>query len=124
MAAVNQDDHAKNHAWLMTRNGTWALSPAFDITHVRSPSGYHSMGLSRDDMDMRPQSMLNLAGRYGIEEIRARDIVQDVAYVIDTLPDFLKCQGVPHITANAVGTTTRAAKRQLPLRISGRGRTR
>lgn len=124
VAAVNQDDHAKNHAWLMTRDGTWALSPAFDITHVRSPSGYHAMGLSRDDMDMRLGAILNLAGRYGIEEARARAILQDIADVVDSLPDFLTDQGTPPKTAKAIGAATRAVMKQLPLRRSGQTRTR
>ena len=124
VASVNQDDHAKNHAWLMTRDGTWALSPAFDITHVRSPSGYHAMGLSRDDMDMHPGAILNLAGRHGIAELRARAIVRDVADVVETLPQILKDEGVPPKTAKTIGTATLSAMKQLPLRKPGRLRTR
>ena len=30
--ARNQDDHAKNHAFLMDPDGTWWLSPAYDLT--------------------------------------------------------------------------------------------
>jgi len=124
VAAVNQDDHAKNHAWLMTRDGTWSLSPAFDITHARSPSGYHAMGLSRDDMDMRPKTILSLAGRHGIEDARARAIVQEVTYVVESLPDFLTDQCAPPKTVKAIGVATRAAMKQLPLRRSGQTRTR
>lgn len=124
VAAVNQDDHAKNHAYLMTRDGAWMLSPAFDITHARSPSGYHAMGLSADDMDIRPQAITNLAGRYGIEESRTREIVRDVADVVDALPEFLKEQGVPPKTRKAIGAATRTAVKQLPLRRSGRDRAR
>ena len=29
---VNQDDHVKNISFLMDRNGTWKLAPAYDIT--------------------------------------------------------------------------------------------
>ncbi len=29
--ARNQDDHAKNHAFLMDPDGTWFLSPAYDL---------------------------------------------------------------------------------------------
>ncbi len=35
LAAVNQDDHVKNLAFLMTPDGQWALSPAFDVTFAR-----------------------------------------------------------------------------------------
>ena len=29
--ARNQDDHTKNHSFLMFQNGNWDLSPAYDI---------------------------------------------------------------------------------------------
>lgn len=122
IAAVNQDDHAKNHAYLMTRNGSWALSPAFDITYARSQSGHHAMGLSTDDMDMRPQAIVNLAGRYGIEESRTREIVREVSDVVAAVPEFLKDQGVPPKTRKAISTATRTAMKQLPLGRHGRDR--
>ncbi len=37
--ARNQDDHVKNIAFLMDRNGRWALSPAFDVTYAYNPDG-------------------------------------------------------------------------------------
>lgn len=30
---VNQDDHEKNHSFLMDRQGNWRLSPAYDLTY-------------------------------------------------------------------------------------------
>ena len=30
--ARNQDDHTKNISFLMDRNGSWSLSPAYDVT--------------------------------------------------------------------------------------------
>jgi len=35
----NQDDHTKNFGFLMDKNGTWALSPAFDMTYSYDPTG-------------------------------------------------------------------------------------
>ena len=39
----NRDDHAKNFAFLMDRNGEWRLSPAYDLTFVEGPGGEHWM---------------------------------------------------------------------------------
>lgn len=36
--ARNCDDHTKNFAFLMDRDGTWRLSPAFDLCHTYSPA--------------------------------------------------------------------------------------
>ncbi len=37
--ARNQDDHAKNIAFLMGQDGKWHLSPAFDVTYSHNPAG-------------------------------------------------------------------------------------
>jgi len=39
VAARNQDDHTKNIAFLMGADGTWRLSPAFDLTYAYNPVG-------------------------------------------------------------------------------------
>jgi len=39
VAAVNRDDHTKNFAFLLPKDGTWSLAPAYDITHAYNPDG-------------------------------------------------------------------------------------
>ena len=39
VVARNQDDHTKNIAFLMSKRGEWALSPAFDVTYAYNPAG-------------------------------------------------------------------------------------
>lgn len=39
IVARNQDDHVKNIAFLMDREGRWSLAPAFDVTYSYNPSG-------------------------------------------------------------------------------------
>ena len=39
VVARNQDDHTKNHSFLMKKNGTWTLAPAYDLCYTYSPSG-------------------------------------------------------------------------------------
>lgn len=36
--ASNNDDHTKNHAFLMSEDGTWSLSPAYDLTFAYNPA--------------------------------------------------------------------------------------
>ena len=49
IVARNQDDHVKNVAFLMDRDGQWRLSPAFDISYSYNPEGdwtaQHQMSL-------------------------------------------------------------------------------
>lgn len=37
--ARNQDDHTKNIAFLMDKQGRWSLAPAFDVTYSYNPNG-------------------------------------------------------------------------------------
>ena len=39
IVARNQDDHVKNIAFLMNKQGEWSLAPAFDVTYSYNPSG-------------------------------------------------------------------------------------
>ena len=39
IVARNQDDHVKNIAFLMDRDGRWSLAPAFDVTYSYNPAG-------------------------------------------------------------------------------------
>ncbi len=39
VVARNQDDHTKNIAFLMQRDGRWRLSPAFDVIYSHNPAG-------------------------------------------------------------------------------------
>jgi serine/threonine-protein kinase HipA len=39
IAARNQDDHVKNIAFLMNKQGEWSLAPAFDVTYSYNPDG-------------------------------------------------------------------------------------
>jgi serine/threonine-protein kinase HipA len=39
IVARNQDDHVKNIAFLMNKEGQWSLAPAFDLTYSYNPSG-------------------------------------------------------------------------------------
>ena len=39
VTARNQDDHVKNIAFLMDKEGRWTLAPAFDVTFSYNPAG-------------------------------------------------------------------------------------
>ena len=39
VVARNQDDHVKNIAFLMDKEGRWTLAPAFDVTYSYNPAG-------------------------------------------------------------------------------------
>lgn len=85
--ARNQDDHVKNIAFLMDKNGKWSLSPAFDMAYAYNPSGSwtakHQMslagkrdGFTFDDFKLVAQTASMKRGR---AEIITREVMKAVA---------------------------------------------
>ena len=84
IVARNQDDHVKNIAFLMNKQGEWSLAPAFDVTYSYNPSGSwtttHQMtlngkrdGFTLEDFAACAKSSMMKRGRAGtiIKEVEA-----------------------------------------------------
>lgn len=92
IVARNQDDHVKNIAFLMDREGSWSLSPAFDLTYSFNPGGAwtatHQMtmngkreGFTRGDFDA-------CAKAAGMKRGRAGAILHEVIAAVKEWPRF------------------------------------
>jgi serine/threonine-protein kinase HipA len=92
VVARNQDDHVKNIAFLMNKQGEWSLAPAFDMTYSDNPSGSwtgtHQMtlngkrdGFRRGDFEACAKSALMKRGR-------AAKIVEEVTVAVKRWPEF------------------------------------
>jgi len=88
----NQDDHVKNIAFLMDKEGHWSLAPAFDMTYSYNPSGAwtatHQMTLNgkRDDFTM--SDFRAAAKSANMKRGRAEAIVKEVLSVVKRWPEF------------------------------------
>ncbi len=75
----NDDDHLRNHALLRLSAG-WRLSPAYDL--VPHPQiGYQrrqSIQVGRHGRDGTLANALSDAGRFGLKETRAKEIVEEI----------------------------------------------
>lgn len=73
--ARNQDDHTRNIAFLMDRQGQWKLSPAFDVVWAYNPSGEwtsrHQMSINGKRDDFTKKDLLAVAGQFGIRNASA-----------------------------------------------------
>jgi serine/threonine-protein kinase HipA len=92
VAVGNRDDHLRNHGFLLSTNG-WRLAPAFDV-NPNIDKAEHVLNL--DDSDNRPSLDLALstAEFYGLADHRARDIVEEVAHVVDRWRETARTAGV------------------------------
>jgi serine/threonine-protein kinase HipA len=97
--ARNQDDHVKNIAFLMDKNGHWSLSPAFDMTYSFNPAGSwtasHQMTMNgkRDDFTM--DDFKACARAASMKRGRAETIVGEVREVVSRWKEYARKAGVP-----------------------------
>ncbi len=80
MAISNTDDHLRNHAFILSKTG-WQLSPLYDVNPV--PYG-DTLSLNVDDNDNSIDIALAIraAERFGIKEIEAREIAEEMLKIV------------------------------------------
>jgi serine/threonine-protein kinase HipA len=111
VVARNQDDHVKNIAFLMAQDGSWALSPAFDITYAYNPAGRwtreHQMSLAGKRDNFTLGDLLACARTAALARNTARRIVGEVIAAVANWSAFAAEAGVAEATAAAIGRTHR-----------------
>lgn len=94
--ARNCDDHTKNLAFLLRRDGSWELAPAYDLTYAFNPEGawtfQHQMAVNGKFMDMTRDDLLQDAERFGVRN--PRGILGDVAAAIRSFGAFARKAGL------------------------------
>jgi serine/threonine-protein kinase HipA len=80
--ARNQDDHVKNLSFLMTKDGTWALAPAYDITWNFNPHGdwtrQHQMAINGKRDCFEYSDFETAAKQADIKPRHVREALRDV----------------------------------------------
>ncbi|MBU2761213.1 type II toxin-antitoxin system HipA family toxin [Acidithiobacillus sulfurivorans] len=76
----NTDDHLRNHAVILGVDGTWQLSPAYDINPTHSRPGLHtqfdlSIALGKEGRQATLQNALSMVEAFGLDPSRATHIV-------------------------------------------------
>ncbi|MFH0909019.1 MAG: type II toxin-antitoxin system HipA family toxin [bacterium] len=88
--ARNQDDHTKNIAFLMDKQGHWSLAPAYDVIYSYNPSGEwtgcHQMTVNGKRDGFAKQDLLEVARRFRIKKPDA--IIAEVGAAVRKWPDF------------------------------------
>jgi serine/threonine-protein kinase HipA len=78
--ARNCDDHTKNFAFIMDREGKWDLSPAFDLCHTYNPSNpwvsHQALSVNGKRADINRDDFLEVAKQMNIK--KAESIIEMV----------------------------------------------
>lgn len=90
--ARNQDDHVKNIAFLMDKQGNWSLSPAFDVIYSYNPEGLwtgsHQMTLNGKTDGFTTEDFRAAAKSAMMKRGRAEEIIEKVREAVKRWPEF------------------------------------
>ena len=94
IAIANDDDHARNHAFLMDSAGEWKLSPAYDMTRTGYAlgSGFRAAGVMGKYSKLGLADLRALASSQGLRKIDGQ-----IGAVLDTVrrwPEFAVKSGL------------------------------
>lgn len=81
---LNFDDHAKNFAYLMDKNGKWSLSPAYDITYSKGLMKSHTTTVCGKDSNITRNDVLKIAKSQGIKLTIAIKIIDSCCKIVKT----------------------------------------
>ncbi len=92
LVARNQDDHVKNIAFLMNKQGEWSLAPAFDVTYSYNPYGSwtatHQMTLNGKPEGFTIEDFEACAKAALMKRGRAATIIEEVQAAVRRWPEF------------------------------------
>lgn len=96
--ARNQDDHVKNISFLMTQNGQWRLSPAYDVTYSYNPDGLwtgrHQMSLNSKRDNFSKSDFEECGKTISLKRGRAVEILEQVLSTVKNWPTYANRAGV------------------------------
>jgi serine/threonine-protein kinase HipA len=111
VVARNQDDHVKNIAFLMNKQGQWSLSPAYDVMYSYNPSGdwtsRHQMSLNnkRDNFDREDFRAVERTA--SMKRGRADEILGEVCETVANWHEFASQAGVERTLKNKIDRSHR-----------------
>ena len=80
--AHNRDDHARQFAFLMERDGLWRLAPAYDLTYSPGPGGEHSTSVLGRGKRITRHHLLELGKYADLNAAEASRCVDRVATAV------------------------------------------
>jgi serine/threonine-protein kinase HipA len=103
VAAVNQDDHVKNLSFLMDSDGSWRLSPAYDLTFSRGQGWTrgHQMSVNGKRSDIERSDLAAVGKKYGIKR-SGEEVIDQVASALGDWEPVAAQAGVPNENVKAI----------------------
>ncbi len=113
VVARNQDDHVKNAAFLMDRDGAWSPAPAYDVTWAWQPGNRwldsHQMTIAGKRDGFTVADLRAVAQLAGLPRGRAERTLAEVVEVVAGWPAIAEQAGVEETLAEQIARSHRLA---------------
>ena len=107
----NQDDHVKNIAFLMDRDGAWSLSPAFDIVYSYNPEGrwtsLHQMSIAGKRDGFTLDDLRQVARMASLRRGSAERVLGEVTEAVGRWPELATAAGIDEATIDSISANQR-----------------
>lgn len=92
--AGNDDDHGKNHAFLMDTDGGWHLTPAYDLTRSSNPlvSDIRAASVNGKNINVGRLDLKQLGESQGVSDVN--QIIEEVLMAINDWPYWAEQAGL------------------------------
>jgi len=100
--AANDDDHGRNHSFLMDAAGTWTLAPAYDLTLATNPlaSGFRAARVNGKAAAITRADLLRLGDTHGIRN--PGEIIAQAVDAIANWPAHAAARGIAKAISSRV----------------------
>ena len=109
VVAMNRDDHTKNLAFLLPKDGAWSLAPAYDNTYAHNPAGQwtsqHQMTVNTKRENITIADLAALADQFGVPGYKS--VTRDVMTAVAAWSEYAERAGVSEDFANSIGDDLR-----------------
>ena len=89
----NTDDHLRNHSFLLGRDRTWQLAPAYDINPVPFGTGLR-LNITETDNLLDVELVEEIAPSFRVSAPRAKDLIAQMELIVSTWADEAKRIGI------------------------------
>ena len=107
--ARDLDDHTKNISFLMTADGKWKLSPAYDVIYAHNPAGkwtnQHQMSVNGKRDNFTWQDLMTVADAISLN--KPEELINEVINEVQQWPEFAKAAGIKPTVSEEIGRNHR-----------------
>ena len=93
--AHNRDDHSRNFSFMMALDGTWTLTPAYDLVFSHGLQGWHTMAVEGEAQSPTRSQMLRVGEASGVEHKEGQGIIEQVEGAVGDWARIARDMGVP-----------------------------